>query len=171
MSPIYTCQFYLSTNQHFTSLVQVYLQCTYLFLHCSFLWMSSILAHEVPTVHQVPIQATQQKDDTNPSCISSMLFRVLCGYYFLWMFLHPSTPSANSTSSTNSSHPTQGRYPRISFCALQGASPSWGTPFLHTPTTPRGYYLHRVPHSCGIPLMCAERVLTKFLTSRHPKNA
>ena len=144
MAPIYTCQFYLSTEQHFTSSVQVYLQYTYLFPHCSFLWMSSILAHQVPTVLQVPIQATQHKDDTNPLCISSVLLRVLCRYSFLWMVLHPSTPSANS------SHPTQGRYPvpllAVSpFCALQGASPSWGTPFSHTSRTPKGYSLHRVP--------------------------
>ena len=59
------------------------------FLHCSFLWMSSISAHQVPIVIQVPIQATQHKDDTNPLCISSVLFRVLCHYSFLWMFLHP----------------------------------------------------------------------------------
>ena len=104
--------------------------------------------------------------------------------------LHPSTSSANSTPSTNSSHPTQGRYQpfvyllcaikgalslffsldgpssqhtkcqfkppntrtipctplrRISFFALQGASPSWGTPFSHNSIAPRGYSLHRVP--------------------------
>ena len=144
MAPIYTCQFYLSINQHITSLVQVYLQSTYLF---------------------------------------SALFLSLD-------VLHPSTSSANSTPSTNSSHPTQGRYQpfmyllcaiqgalslffsldvpsfqhtkcqfkppntrmipytplrHISFCALQGASPSWGTPFSHTSTAPRGYSLHRVP--------------------------
>ena len=52
-------------------------------------WMSSIPAHQVPTVLQVPIQVTQHKDDTNPSCISSVLFRVLV------IILH-------------SSHPTQG---------------------------------------------------------------
>ena len=98
-------------NQHITLSVQVYLQCTYLFPHCSFLWMSSIPAHHVSTVLQVPIQATQHKDDTNPSCISFVLFRVISHYYFLYMFLHPITPSANSTSSTNWSHPTQGWYP------------------------------------------------------------
>ena len=103
--------------------------------------------------------------------------------------LHPSTPSANSTPSTKSSHPTQGQYqpfvylllcywgcfviipslqvlivlpvptqatqhkedtlyPSVGvspFCALQGTLPSWGTPFSHTPTVPRGYSLHRVP--------------------------
>ena len=54
--------------------------------------MSSIPAHQVPTILQVPIQVTQHKDDTNPSCISSVLFRVLV------IILH-------------SSHPTKGRYP------------------------------------------------------------
>ena len=115
MAPIYNCQFYLSINQHITSSVQVYLQCTYLFPHCFFLCMSSIPAHQVPTVLKVPIQATQHKDDTNPSCISFVLFRVLYHYSFLRMSLHPSTPSANSTPSTDSSHPTQGRYP-ITLC-------------------------------------------------------
>ena len=126
--------------------------------------------------------------------------------------LHPSTSSANSTPSTNSSHPTQERYqpfvyllcaiqgalslffsldippsqhtkcqfkppntrtiPGVSpFCALLGASPSWGTPFSHTSTAPRGYSLNRVPHSCDSPLMCVERVLTKCITSEHPQNA
>ena len=36
-----------------------------LFFGCSF-----IPSHQVPIVIQVPIQATQHKDDTNPSCIS-----------------------------------------------------------------------------------------------------
>ena len=37
--------------------------------------------------------------------------------------LHLSTPSANSTPSTNSSHPTQGRYQPFVYllCAMQGA--------------------------------------------------
>ena len=52
------------------------------FLAFSFLWMSSIPAHQVPIVLQVPIQATQHKDDTNPSCISSVLFRVLVIFLF-----------------------------------------------------------------------------------------
>ena len=128
-----------------TSLPAMHIPFSALFLS----WMSSIPAHQVPTVLQVPIQASQHKDDTNPSCIYSVLFRVLFHYSFLWMFLHPNTPSANSTSSTNSIHPTQGRYPipllAVSPCALQGASPSWGTPFAHTSTAPRGYSLHRVP--------------------------
>jgi len=63
------------------------------FLAFFFLWMSSIRAHQVPTVLQVPIQATQHKDDTNPSCISSVLFRVLV------IILSVDVPS---------SHPTQG---------------------------------------------------------------
>ena len=124
----------MSINQHITSSVQVYLQCTYLFPHYSFLWMSSIPAHHVPTVLQVPIQSTKHKDNTNPSCISSVLFKVLV------IILSLDVPS---------SHPTQGWYPvpllAVSPCALQGASPSWGTPFSHTSTAPRGYSLHRVP--------------------------
>jgi len=170
MAPIYTCQFYLSTNKHFISSVQVYMQCTYLFLHCSFLWMSSIPAHQVPTVLRVPIQATQHKDDTNPSCFSSVLLRVLCRYSFLWMFLHPSTPSANS------SHPTQGRYP----VPLLGVSPFVLFRVLHQAEALRSrtppQHLEVIiftesPNSCDSPLMCAERVLTTYLTSRHPQNA
>jgi len=170
MAPIYTCQFYLSTEQHFTSSVQVYLQYTYLFPHCSFLWMSSILAHQVPTVLQVPIQATQHKDDTNPLCISSVLLRVLCRYSFLWMVLHPSTPSANS------SHPTQGRYP----VPLLGVSPFVLFRVLHQAEALRSrtppqcldvILFTESPNSCDSPLMCAERVLTTCLTSRRPQNA
>ena len=81
----------MSINQHVTSSIQVYQECTYPFSHCPFLWMSSIPAHQVPTVLQVLIQVTQHKDDTNPSCLSSVLFRVLV------IILH-------------SSHPTQGWY-------------------------------------------------------------
>ena len=94
----------MSINQHITSSVQVYQQCSYLFPHCSFLWMSSIPARQVPTILQVPILATQRKDVTNPSCISSVLFRVLV------IILH-------------SSHPTQGRYQPFVYllCAIQGA--------------------------------------------------
>ena len=139
-------------------------------MHCSFLWMSSILAHEVPTVLQVPIQATPQKDDTNPSCISSMLFRVLCRYSFLWMFLHPSTPSANS------SHPIQGRYsvpllgiaPFVLFRVLHQAEA------LRSRTPPQRLdviLFTESPNSCDSPLMCVERVLTTCLTSRRPQNA
>ena len=43
--------------------------------------------------------------------------------FFFLDVLHPSTPSANSTPSTNSSHPTQGRYQPFVYilCAIQGA--------------------------------------------------
>ena len=131
------------------------------FPHCSFLWMSSILAHQVPTVLQVPIQATQHKDDTNPLCISSVLLRVLCRYSFLWMVLHPSTPSANS------SHPTQWRYP----VPLLGVSPFVLFRVLHQAEALRS----RTPPQClevilftesptlvTVLSMCAERVLTKI---------
>ena len=88
--------------------------------------------------------------------------------FFCLDVLHPSTPSANSTQGTDTSHPTQGWYPSLGispfFCALQGASPSWGTPFSHTPTTPRGYSLHKVPHSCDSPLnMCRTSLNQDFL--------
>ena len=43
--------------------------------------------------------------------------------FFSLDVLHPITPSANSIPSTNSSHPTQGRYQTFMYllCAIQGA--------------------------------------------------
>ena len=167
MAPIYACQFYLSNNQHIASSIQVYLQCTYLFPHCSFLWISSISAHQVPTILQVPIQATQHKDDTNPLCISFVLFKVLYHYYFLRMFLHPSTPSANSTMSTNPSYPTQGRYPSLGVspsCATQGALPLFisldvlqpGTPSADsTPSTDSSHPTQGRYPSLGVSSFCS----------------
>ena len=71
--------------------------------------MSSILAHQVLMVLQIPIQATQHKDDTLPKAyLLFVLFRVL----------------------------------------HQAQAPL----FSHTSTTPRGYSLHKVPHSCDSPL-------------------
>ena len=81
----------MSINQHATSSVLVYLQCTYLFPHCSFLWCppsqhikcqqyfkyqsKSPNTRTIPTLRVSPlcysgclslffIQATQHKDDT-----------------------------------------------------------------------------------------------------------
>ena len=114
--------------------------------------------------------------------------------------LHPSTSSANSTPSTNTSHPTQGRYKPFVYllCAIQGAChySSFKPPKERTiPCTPLSGISFRVlhqaealrsrtppqrlevilftesPNSCDSPLMCAERVLTTCLTSGRPQNA
>ena len=130
--------------------------------------------------------------------------------------LHPSTSSAHSTPSTNSSHPTQGRYQPFVYllCAIQGARhyffsgcsfiPAHQVPIQATQHKDDTLYpsqayllflifrvLHQAealrsrtppqfleiilftefPNSCDSPLMCAKRVLTTCLTSRHPQNA
>ena len=111
--------------------------------------------------------------------------------------LHPSTSSANNTSSTNPSHPTQGRYQPFVYllCAIQGAChySSFKPPNKRTiPCTPLSGISFRVlhqaealrsrtppqslevilfiesPNSCDSPLMCEERVLTTCLTSGRP---
>ena len=80
--------------------------------------MSSIPAHQVLTVLQVPIQSTQHKDDTNTSCISFVLFRVLHQYLFLWMFSIPAHQVLTALQVPISSHPTQGRYQPFMYLLL-----------------------------------------------------
>ena len=149
-----------------TSLPVMHIPFTALFLSLDVLHPSTSSANSTPSTNSShPTQGRYQ-----PFVYLLCAIQGACHYSFLWMFLHPSTPSANS------SHPTQGQYhvPLLAvspFCALQGASPSGGTPFSHTSTAPRGYSLHRVPQPCDSTLMCTERVLTTCLTSRHPQNA
>ena len=59
--------------------------------------------------------------------------------FFSFDVLHPSTPSANSTVSSDPSYPTQGRYLSLGVspsCAIQGALPLiFSLDVLH-PSTP-----------------------------------
>ena len=73
--------------------------------------MSSIPTLQVLRVLQVSMQATQHMDDTLYSSLGVSPSCAIQGALPLFLsldVLHPSTSSANSTLSTNSSHPTQG---------------------------------------------------------------
>ena len=138
--------------------------------NCSLLWMPSILAHQVPTVLQVPIQATQHKDDTNPSCISSVLFRVLV----IILFSRFSFIPAHQVPIQATQHKDDTLYPSLAYLLFVLFRVLHQAEALRSHTPPQRLEVilfTESPNSCDSPLMCVERVLTKSLTSRHPQNA
>ena len=84
--------------------------------------------------------------------------------------LHPSTSSANSTPSTNSSHPTQGRYQPFVYllCAIQGALSlffSLDVPSsYHTKCQFKPSNTRTIPYTplSGISFLCSSGCFTKL---------
>ena len=146
----------MSINQHITSSVQVYLQCTYLFPHCSFFGCP-------PSQHIKCQQYSKyQFKPPNTSTIPTLHVSPLCysGCLSLFFSLQFKPPNTRTIPCT----PLSG----ISFRVLHQAEA------LHSRTPPQRLEVilfTESPNSCDSPLMCVERVLTTCLTSRRPQNA
>ena len=152
MAPIYTCQFYLSINQHITSSVQVYLQCTYLFSHHSFLL--DVLHPSTSSTNSTP-----SNNSSHPTKGRSQPFvYLLCAIQgALSLFFSLDVPSSQHIK-CQFKPPNTRTIPytplsSISFRVLHQAEA------LHSRTPPQRLEVIlfiESPNSCDSPLLCAE---------------
>ena len=146
----------MSINQHITSSVLVYLQCTYLFSHCSFLGCPP--SQDIKCHQYFKYQSKSPNTRTIPTLrVSPLCYSRCLSLFFSLQFKPPNKRAIPCT-------PLSG----ISFRVLHQAKA------LRSRTPPQRLEVILFTeslNSCDSPLMCAKRVLTTCLTSRRPQNA